>query len=249
MFARFSLVPTHVLLLILSLFSLAHAQSSVAELVGRLRMAASQRARFELLQDSDFVFNFRAPPSGVSTGAGGHTVQASADNFPAVISNGVAMTVGYLDACSMNTPHTHPRATEINFAVNTTLRAGILMENGARYVGLEVPAGSAAVFPQGAIHFEMNLSCEPGMFVAAFNNEDPGVNTITQRYLGLPPDIVAAALGGVNIVKVAHMESKILDNVAFGVDDCLQRCNIKRTAQPTMQRQPRVAANALPKGY
>lgn len=91
------------------------------------------------------------------------------------------MTIGFLDACGMNTPHTHPRATEINFSVNTTLRAGFLMENGARFVDVELKAGSAAVFPQGAIHFEMNPSCEPAMFVASFNNEDPGVGQLAQR--------------------------------------------------------------------
>jgi hypothetical protein len=66
---------------------------------------------------------------------------------------------GYLEACGMNIPHTHPRATEINIAVNGTLRTGMLAENGARFVFNNVPAGSATVFPQGAIHFEMNLDC------------------------------------------------------------------------------------------
>ena len=81
----------------------------------------------------------------------------------------------------MNSPHTHPRASEINFSVNTTLRAGFLSENGARFVPVELAAGSATVFPQGVIHFEMNPSCEPAMFVAAFNNEDPGVQQVAQR--------------------------------------------------------------------
>lgn len=117
----------------------------------------------------------------MTTGAGGHTVAASSENFPAVVGNGVAMTIGFLGPCGMNTPHTHPRATEINFSVNTTLRAGFLMENGARFVDVELKAGSAAVFPMGAIHFEMNPSCEPAMFVAAFDGEDPGVNQVAQR--------------------------------------------------------------------
>ena len=55
------------------------------------------------------------------------------------------------------------------------------MENGARFIPVELAAGSAAVFPQGAIHFEMNPTCEPAMFVAAFNNEDPGVQQVAQR--------------------------------------------------------------------
>lgn len=71
----------------------------------------------------------------------------------------MAMTIGYLGPCGYNTPHTHPRATEFNFAVNGTLQAGLLTENGARFIFNEVKPGSAAIFPKGAIHFEMNTEC------------------------------------------------------------------------------------------
>ena len=166
---------------VLALTGSAFAQASVAELVAQLRGAPTQVDRIRALNDSQYTFDFLNPPSGVTTGAGGHTVAASSENFPAVIGNGVAMTIGFLGPCGMNTPHTHPRATEINFSVNTTLRAGFLMENGARFVDVELAAGSAAVFPMGAIHFEMNPSCEPAMFVAAFDGEDPGVGQVAQR--------------------------------------------------------------------
>lgn len=150
---------------------------------------------------SQFVFDFLNPPggSGETVGAGGHTVAASSATFPALIGTGMAMTIGFLGPCGFNTPHTHPRATEFNFVVNSTLSAGLLTENGARFVFNEVPAGSAAIFPRGAIHFEMNNGCgkcyrpclrkislthkssEPAMFVAGFNDEDPGVDQIAQR--------------------------------------------------------------------
>jgi hypothetical protein len=63
---------------------------------------------------------------------------------------------------------------------------------------------------------------------------------------GLPPDIVGAALGGLGVQQVADLESLIPDNVILGVDECLARCGITRTGQPTAQRQPRVSANAFP---
>lgn len=46
----------------------------------------------------------------------------------------------------MNTPHTHPRATEMLYLVNGTIEAGMLTENGARFVYNTITAGSAAVF-------------------------------------------------------------------------------------------------------
>ena len=98
-----------------------------------------------------------------------------------VVGNGVGITIGYLGPCALNAPHTHPRASEVNFSINTTLTAGFIAENGARFVSLEIRPNTAVVFPQGVIHFEFNDNCEPGMFVATFNNEDPGVQQTAQR--------------------------------------------------------------------
>ena len=42
---------------------------------------------------------------------------------------------------------------------------------------------------------------------------------------------------------------QIPDNIALGTDECLQRCGLSRTGQPTAQRQPRVSGNALPSGF
>jgi len=219
--------------------------ASISDRVAQLRLAPTNVDRVKLLEDPDYVFDFLHPPSGVTTGAGGHTASATSANFLGTIENGAAMTIGFLDACGFNTPHTHPRATEFNFAVNGTLMTGQLPENGARFIYNEVPAGSATVFPKGVIHFEQNQGCEPMIFVAAFNNEDPGVLQIAQRFFGLPPAVVGAALN-IGVQEVVDIEAWIPDNVALGVDECLKRCGIKRTQQPTTQRQPRVAGNALP---
>ncbi|KZP23936.1 RmlC-like cupin [Athelia psychrophila] len=237
----------------LALFSLlasvsaAPALATTAALVGKLRLAPTANDRLALMKDEDLTFNFLTATSGVSTGAAGHTVAATSANFPGVVGNGVAMTIGFLGPCAINTPHTHPRATEINFSVNGTLRTGLLAENGARFIVNDLPAGSVAVFPMGAIHFEMNTECTPSMFVAAFNDEDPGVDSLAQRYFGLPVDIVGAAMGGLGVTQVEGLEAKIPDNIAVGTAECLKRCGLTASStQPTLQRQQRVAGNAFP---
>ena len=48
----------------------------------------------------------------------------------------------------MNTPHTHPRATEMLYLINGTIRTGMLQENGARFVYNEVSSNQAQIFPQ-----------------------------------------------------------------------------------------------------
>ena len=130
------------------------------------------------------MFDFLNPPPGTftqSTGEAGRTVAASTGNFPALVGTNSAMTIGYLGPCALNAPHTHPRATEINFSVNQTFKGGFISENGARFVSLEFRPNQAVIFPQGVIHFEFNDNCEPGMFVASFNHEDPGVQQTAQR--------------------------------------------------------------------
>ncbi|KAJ7503377.1 RmlC-like cupin domain-containing protein [Mycena galericulata] len=226
------------------------ATSSPADsLVGQLRLAPTAEARVALLaNDSQFTFNFFDNADTATTGAGGKIVLANAATFPAVVGNGAAMAVGFLDACSMNTPHTHPRATEIQFNVNGTIRTGMITENNARFIMTELKPGGMTIFPEGSIHFQINEGCEPALFVSGFNSEDPGALQVAQRFLGLSPDIVAATLGDIGVEAVEGLDEIIPDNVAIGTDECLQRCGITRPTQPTLQRQTRVSGNAFPSG-
>ena len=137
------------------------------------------------------------------------------------------MTVGFIGPCGINLPHTHPRATEINFIVSGRLEAGFFQENGARFITNVLTTGQATVFPQGAIHFEQNLNCEAAMFVAAFNSQDPGVQTVANSfYGGLPADIVGASLGGLNITTVDSMKAMLPVNPSLGIAECRQRCGL-----------------------
>jgi oxalate decarboxylase/phosphoglucose isomerase-like protein (cupin superfamily) len=77
--------------------------------------------------------------------------------------------------------------------------------------------GQAALFPQGAIHFQQNLGCEPVIFVAAFSFEDPGTSTIANNFFSLPDDIVSATLGQIGVQEVLGLEKAIPKNVIYGV--------------------------------
>jgi len=141
-----------------------------AELVSKLITAPTQVQRLALLNDSDFVFDF-TKGVGLAKGAGGEVTTANAADFPAVIGNGMAMAVATMEPCGMNTPHTHPRATEFLYVVNGTgLEIGFIEENGARFVSNTVYPGQGSIFPKGSIHFQQNLGCDRLTFVAALNN-------------------------------------------------------------------------------
>ena len=84
--------------------------------------------------------------------------------------------------CGMNTPHTHPRATELFYVASSgQMQVGFIEENGARLVLNTLNQGQGTIFPKGSIHFQVNLGCEPLTFVAALNSEDPGTSQMAHR--------------------------------------------------------------------
>jgi hypothetical protein len=49
----------------------------------------------------------------------------------------------------MNTPHTHPRATEFLYVISgSQLQVGFIEENGARYVENNIIPGQGTIFPK-----------------------------------------------------------------------------------------------------
>jgi len=74
---------------------------SEAATVSELITANGQAERINMLNDSDFVFDFFHPRPGAvsSSGPDGHIIAAKLDNFPVLVGEGIAMSVGYLGPC------------------------------------------------------------------------------------------------------------------------------------------------------
>jgi len=219
--------------------SLCYAQNILGltdyEVLGlKLKTAVSELDRQALLNDSQYIFDFAdfaksanatGQLPGVTIGEGGRIVQAISANFPALIGHGMAMTMGFIEPCGLNLPHTHPRATEVNFIVSGTFRIGFFQENEARFIGNNLTTGQMTIFPAGAMHFEQNMGCSNAIFVAAFNNEDPGIQTSTETYFGLPAEVSAVGLG-LSASEVTAFAVNLAKNPALGIDECRQRCGI-----------------------
>lgn len=204
------------------------------EIIKSLELAATAKDRVNLItSQKDFVYDFNDPPkSAVTMGKGGHTVKADREVFPPLIGTGVSMTLGFLGPCGFNTPHTHPRSSEINVVVEGSLITEFTLENAAQTVSNKLNKNQMTVFPQGALHTEFNPGCTDAQFVAGFASEDPGVQQAAQTFFGLDDDIVEAALGQDSIdgSTLEKFRSIIPANVASGVEKCLKQCNIKKTA-------------------
>jgi len=243
---KFSVAISLVLGAVLQAVAQTADATAAANLVADLKRAPTQVARLDILADNkQWLFDYNAGV-GTTMNAGGNLTVATIANFPALFANGMAMAVGQLAPCGMNSPHTHPRATEFLFLVNGEMDAGFIEENGARFVVNTLSQGQGTIFPKGSIHYQINLGCDPITFIAALNDEDPGVNQVAQRFFGLPTDVVAATLGDVGIQDVVKLATGLPDNLAIGVDRCLQKCNLQRGDQTKNQQQPRIDGNAFP---
>lgn len=136
-----------------------------------------------------------------------------------------------LTKTSFNTPHTHPRSSEINIVASGELIAEFIPENGARLVRNHLKQYQMTVFPRGALHTELNPLCSNSTFVAGFADEDPGVQQAVQNLFGIDDDLVAAALkqgGTVAGERIEQYKSVVPANVAAGVEECLVRCGIQK---------------------
>ena len=197
--------------------------------IEQLLLAAKASDRIRLVdKDASFKFDFENPPAKTEvSGLGGHTVRADRESFPPLIGTGVSMTLGFLGPCGFNTPHTHPRSSEVNIVVQGTLETEFALENGARIVKNTLETHQMTVFPQGALHVEFNPNCENAIFVAGFASEDPGVQQAAQTFFALNQNVVEAAIGNdftFEGKEVDRFRSLIPENVALGVESCLAKC-------------------------
>ncbi|KAI4289922.1 MAG: hypothetical protein L6R35_000795 [Caloplaca aegaea] len=216
--------------------AVAPADTSLANdlsVIGQLILAAKAPDRIKLIpNDASFKFDFNNPPGqSTTTGKGGRTVRADRQSFPPLIGTGTSMVLGFLGPCGFNTPHTHPRSTELNLVVRGTLETQFTCENGARTIHNTLGTNQMTAFPQGALHTEFNLNCEDTVFVAGFASEDPGVQQTAQTLFGFDQDVVEAAIGSDFTFEgkdVEQFRSLIPANVAEGVKRCLAKCQIQR---------------------
>ncbi|KAL4905227.1 hypothetical protein BDW74DRAFT_178230 [Aspergillus multicolor] len=144
------------------------------------------------------------------------------------------LSARFLGPCGMNTAPVRNRATELNVVVKGRLVTNSVLENGAAPIENTMPLYQMAVFPQGAIHQEFNSNCEDTVFVAGFNNADPGVSQVARSFFSLRKDVVQATLGGIHTLNGQDLESfreMIPANIVLGIEACLAKCGLSKNAK------------------
>ncbi|KAF2226852.1 RmlC-like cupin domain-containing protein [Elsinoe ampelina] len=205
-------------------------------LTAQLTLADSAIDRFLLLPNNkDFVFTFDDATKKGKGGKGGDLIAANRKTFPALVSTGAGMAVGFLGPCGFNTPHVHPRSVELQIVTQGRLVTEMVPENGVlqdgkrRVIRNTLEKNQMTPFYQGSVHAQFNPDCEDASFVAAFNSEDFGAGQVPDELFALSDEVVAAAFGqAVAGEDVEKFRKAIPVSIAKGVEECLAKCGIKK---------------------
>ena len=225
---------------------------SIRELQKALLIAPSNADREALLFSDPWSgdatnITFRFVNNSVSAPTGGSIDLSSVDTFPALVGVGMTMAIGFVNPCGLNTPHSHPRANEFLTVVQGKLIGSLILEDnpggsgnvngsGSEYgaipqVNAELENYKGMIFPIGLTHFQFNPTCEPAVFAAAFDSNDPGRTQLARNFFSITPDeILEAAVGGnletLDASRLDALRKAIPGDTAVMMEECAQKCGI-----------------------
>ncbi|KAF7327385.1 Spherulin-1b protein [Mycena kentingensis (nom. inval.)] len=161
---------------------------------------------------------------------GGSILLATVDNFPLLTDLGISNAISFVEPCGLNIPHSHPRANEFFTVIEGQLDTAFVQENGFN-APIQTALGKyqGTVFPAGSVHYQQNPTCDPAVFVAALNSEDPGRSDVATTFFMLDADVINAALGFPETIGGSNIEdwrAHLPVNLAAGVDSCLKACGL-----------------------
>ena len=241
-------------MLFTSLFALAASTAAIAAplhmkrdnttaLIAELKAADSAVERNQILAanggNASFIFDFANPPAAaVVASPAGKLAVANSATAPFLTGFDSSLAYVTIQPCGLILPHIHPRGDE--FIINTqgTIFTQFIAESGAALVSNTLNTLGATLFPKGSIHLEYNPECTPAAFVAAFNNNDPGVSFVAANFFSLDDQVVIASLGGDAVVSGADLASirhALPEGLAVSVEQCVQKCGINPNSKRSLR--------------
>jgi len=217
-------------------------RDATSDLITQLKAADNAVQRNQILAaggNSSFVFDFTNPPSAaVVSSPAGQLVQATGSTAPFLTDINAAMAVVVIEPCGLVLPHLHPRADEFVIVIEGEIYTQFIAETGAVLIENELKTLGATLLPKGSIHLEYNPTCQPATFVAAFNNNDPGVSFVGANLFSFDDQLVIADFGGDAVISGADLESirqALPQGLATGVAECVSKCGIKPRSKRSLQ--------------
>ncbi|XBH53941.1 hypothetical protein VPH35_076337 [Triticum aestivum] len=135
-----------------------------------------------------------------------HVVEWPARNTMGVSMNRVDFAPG-----GTNTPHIHPRATEIGMVMKGELLVGILgsLDSGNKLYSRVVHASETFLIPRGLMHFQFNIGKTGASIVVSFNNQNPGIVFVPLTLFNSNPSIPTPVLTRCTGWRSGHRTSQV----------------------------------------
>jgi quercetin dioxygenase-like cupin family protein len=196
-----------------------------------VKTAATEKDRLAVLESqgggTGFSFDFgNPPPSAIKKNRAGFVISAIGEHFPATLGQGMSTEVSYLAPCGLIPPHLHPRASQTLVVTRGTIKTQFLAGDGMHLQSLTLKELQAGHLPQGAIHYEMNPTCEPAGYVSSFSSDDPGMTFVAPSLLSIDNPAVLGAFGNpdINAAYLDSMRSTIPSGIVETVRLCQRAC-------------------------
>lgn len=114
--------------------------------------------------------------------------------------DGLSQMILNLGPCTVNQPHHHPRASEIDHVLKGSFVIGFIEENGSqgtepRLLYENITQGETFIIPQGLVHYQWNTGCVDAQLVATWGHRDPGTLTLSRTMFALPDQARRAMFG------------------------------------------------------
>lgn len=197
-----------------------------------------------------FVFDFNKAAASESTPNG--MLQGNQVNTNPFLStlpgDGNGQTIVTMGPCAGNTPHVHPRGSEISYVLRGNITFGMVEENAGRnnLVIRNISEGQTIHVPTGLLHFSMNDACTPAAFLANFATKDPGTQTIWHSLMMVPNPVLHAATGiPESTFSMLKTNYPLVTAPGTGGEECLKRCGL--TFKDTNKLTP-LPSSSLPAG-
>ncbi|KAL1214715.1 putative germin-like protein subfamily 1 member 9 [Cardamine amara subsp. amara] len=149
----------------------------------------------KLATADDFFFSGLQNARPVTNPVRSNVTAVNVNNLPGLNTLGISLVRIDYGVNGQNPPHTHPRATEILYVAEGTLLVGFVTSNpDNRLFTKTLNVGDVFVFPEGLIHFQVNVGKYPAVAFAALSSQNPGVITIANTVFGSTPMIDSSIL-------------------------------------------------------
>ncbi|XP_021732251.1 germin-like protein isoform X1 [Chenopodium quinoa] len=131
----------------------------------------------------DFFKNGLDKPGNTDNMLGSAVTPVAAAQLPGLNTLGISLARLDFAPYGLVAPHTHPRATEVFTVMEGTIYVGFVTSNPAdnsanKLFTKVLKKGDVFVFPQGLVHFQLNVGKTPAFSLSALSSQNPGVVTV-----------------------------------------------------------------------